>query len=41
MTQRCQEVQVRTWCSSSPASSLAPWKLSSILQRIPATLTSV
>jgi hypothetical protein len=39
--QRCQDVQVRTWCSSRAASSLPAAKDSSIVQRRPATLTSV
>jgi hypothetical protein len=37
--QRCQEVQVRTWCWSRAASSLPAAKDSSIVQRRPATLT--
>lgn len=41
VTHRCQEVQVRTWCSSKPASPLLAWKFSSMLQRIPAILTRV
>ena len=36
---RYQEVQRRTWCSSSPARPLPAWKFSSIVQRSPATLT--
>jgi hypothetical protein len=38
---RYQESQRRTWCSSSPASSLPARKFSSVVQRIPATLTKV
>ena len=41
MTQRRQEVQVRTWCSSSPAWPLAAWKDSSMVHRQPATRTRV
>ena len=37
---RCQEVQVRTWCSSKAASSLLPANPSSTFHRDPATFTS-
>ena len=36
VTQRCQEVQVRTWCSSRPARPLLAWMFSSIVHRRPA-----
>ena len=31
VTHRCQEVQVRTWCSSRPARPLPAWKFSSMV----------
>jgi hypothetical protein len=40
MVQRCQEIQLRTWCSSRAANSLLPANPSSTFQRNPATLTS-
>ena len=40
MVQRCQEVQLRTWCSSSAASSFPAANPSSIFHRDPATRTS-
>ena len=39
VVQRCQEVQRRTWCWSSPVRPLAAWKDSSMRQRCPATAT--
>jgi hypothetical protein len=36
---RYQESQRRTWCSSSPASSLPAWKFSSVVHLVPATVT--
>ena len=39
VTHRYQEVQVRTWCSSSPAGPLLAWKFSSMAHLHPATLT--
>ena len=41
VVQRCQEVQRRTWCWSSPVRPLAAWKDSSMRQRCPATATRV
>jgi hypothetical protein len=31
VTHRCQEVQVRTWCSSRPVRPLLAWKFSSMV----------
>ena len=41
VAQRCQEVQVRTWCWSRPVSPLPVWKSSSTVHRLPATWTRV
>ena len=41
VVQRCQEVQRRTWCWSSPTRPLAAWNDSSMRQRWPATATRV
>jgi len=41
VVERCQEIQRRTWCSSSPVRPFADWKVSSTVQRRPATLTRV
>jgi len=41
VTQRCQEAQQRTRCSSSPVSPLPVWKDSSTRHRCPATRTRV
>jgi len=40
VAQRCQEAQQRTWCCSSPVRPFPVRKLSSILQRCPATATN-
>jgi hypothetical protein len=41
IVQRCQEVQWRTWCWSSPARLIPVWKHSSMVHRRPATRTSL
>ena len=41
VTHRCQEVQVRTWCSSRPARPLLAWMFSSIVHLRPAMATTI